>query len=236
MTSDDAKRAVGQAAAAMVQDGMCLGLGTGSTTAFAIEALGARVRGGLHLSGVATSFAAERLARQHGVPLVSLEDVTELDLAIDGADEVFVASSGEIHVIKGRGGAQTRERIVADQAGEFVVLVDASKRVERLGARMPVPVEVLPMAASVVERALRALGAETTLRMGVRKDGPVVTDQGFWIIDSVFAEIDDPKALARSIKTLPGVLDHGLFVAMADTVLVGEADGSVSRLAATRIG
>lgn len=230
MNQSESKRAVGQAAAALVQDGMCVGLGTGSTTAFAIEALGASVHErGMRITGVPTSFAAERLARQHGIPLTTLDDVVELDLALDGADEVFSATDGKIHVIKGRGAAHTRERIVAGQARVFIVLADASKRVARLGEKMPVPVEILPMAVGPVDRALRALGAVPELRMGKRKDGPVVTDQGFWILDAGFSDISDATGLAREVKQIPGVLDHGLFVGMAAEVLFGETDGSVTR-------
>lgn len=234
--SKDSKRVVGEAAAALVESGMRLGLGTGSTTAEALRALGERLRRErLHVVGVPTSFAAERLARQQGIPLTTLDDVDALDLAFDGADEVFEDAEGAIHVIKGRGGAHTREKVVAAQAEQFVVLVDPSKRVSRLGERMPIPVEVLPMAATPVERALRRLGAEPELRMGQRKDGPVVTDQGFWIFDARFETIEDPYELDRALHDLPGVLDHGLFLGMASGVLVGEEDGSVTRLKA-RVG
>ena len=231
--SERAKRAAGEAAAALVTDGMRLGLGTGSTTAFAIEAVGRRVREeGLRIVGVPTSFAAERLARQHGVPLATLDDLAldrlapedaALDLAMDGADEVDPAFA----LIKGRGAAHTREKVVASLAARFVVLIDPSKEVDRLGTTMPVPVEMLPMAEAAVARALRGLGAEPVLRMGQKKDGPVVTDQGFWILDARFDGINDPAALGAAIHAIPGVLDHGLFVGLATDVFVGEPDGSV---------
>jgi len=229
----DPKRAAGEAAAALVESGMRIGLGTGSTTAESLRALAARIREeGLRVEGVPTSFAAERLARALGIPLATLDDTLRLDLALDGADEVFAAPGGTIHLIKGRGAAHTREKVVAAQADRFVVLADASKRVSRLGEKMPVPVEVLPMAAAPVERALRDLGGEPVLREGSGKDGPVVTDQGFWILDVRFAEIPDAPALDRALLALPGVLDHGLFLGMASEVLIGEEDGSVTRLAA----
>ena len=235
MTDQDAaKQAAGDAAAALVTDGMRLGLGTGSTTAFAIEALGRRVRDeGLRVAGVPTSFAAERLAREHGVPLLTLDDlgldalapgVPALDLALDGADEV----DPDLNLVKGRGGAHVREKVVASLAARFVVLADASKRVARLGTTMPVPVEVLPMAAAAVARSLRGLGAEATLREGSGKDGPVVTDQGLWILDARFPDgIADAHALSVAIDTLPGVLGHGLFLGLATDVLVGHTDGRV---------
>ena len=234
-----AKRAAGTAAADLVEGGMRLGLGTGSTTAFAIEALGRRVReDGLRVAGVPTSFAAERLARQHGVPLLTVDDLgldrlppgaAALDLALDGADEV----DPSLNLIKGRGAAHVREKVVASLAARFVVLADASKRVARLGTTMPVPVEVLPMAAEAVARSLRRLGSEPVLRMGLAKDGPVVTDQGLWIWDARFeGGIDDAAALGAAIDGLPGVLGHGLFVGLATEALVGRDDGTVERIGA----
>jgi ribose 5-phosphate isomerase A len=217
---ENAKRMAGRHAADLVRDNTVVGLGTGSTTAFAIEAIGSRIREeGLSVQGVATSFQAELLARKHGVPLTSLFEAGRLAMAIDGADEV----DADLNLVKGRGGAHTREKIVAAQADQFVVLVDDSKLVGFLGERMPVPVEVLPMAAPVVQRSLEKMGAKVTLREGGGKDGPVVTDQGLWILDARFTRIEDPGMLATSIKLLPGVLDHGLFIGMADVVIVGRA-------------
>ena len=211
----------------MAENGQRVGLGTGSTTAYAIAALGRRMREeGLEIIGTPTSSAAERLAREHGIPLCSLDEVDYLNVAFDGADEVTPA----LDLIKGRGGAHTREKVVASLADRFVVLVDSSKLVSTLGTRMPVPVEVLPMAATPVMRALGELGARPVLRMGVRKDGPVVSDQGFWIIDAHFDGIDDPGALSREILFIPGVLDHGLFIGMATQVLVGGHGGQVRQL------
>ena len=224
----EAKKAAGEAAAQLAESGMRLGLGTGSTTAFAIEALGRRIReDGLRVVGTPTSFAAERLARQHGVPLRTLDELEALDLAFDGADE----ADPDLNLIKGRGAAHTREKVVAALAAEFVVLVDPSKLVERLGSQKPVPVEVLPMAEAPVRRALERLGARPVLRMGQAKDGPVVTDQGFWILDAHFADgIDDPAALDRALLALPGVLDHGLFLGLATRLLIGEPNGTVRTL------
>lgn len=219
-----AKQAVAERVAAMVADGMCLGLGTGSTAALAIAALGRRIEAeSLRLVGVATSFAAERLARQHHIPLTTLDEVPRLDLALDGADEV----DPSLDLIKGRGAAHTREKIVAAQADRFVVLVDDSKMVDQLGTRMPVPVEVVPMAVGPVMRVLEGWGAEPVLRMGRSKDGPIVSDQGLWILDAFFDGIDDPDALNRALLDLPGVLDHGLFLGMATDVLVGERETGV---------
>lgn len=222
-----AKQIVGRAAADLVENGMRLGLGTGSTTAFALEAIGQRIAAdGLQVVGVPTSFAAERLARQHGIPLTTLDAVDALDLALDGADEV-AERDGAFLLIKGRGGAHAREKVVAAAAERFVVLIDPSKEVEQLGSTMPVPVEVLPFAAAPVARALRALGGEPTLRMAQKKDGPVVSDQGFWIFDTRFDAIASPADLDAALHAIPGVLDHGLFLGLATDVLVGEPDGTV---------
>lgn len=223
-----AKEAVGIHAARLVENGMRVGLGTGSTTAFAIKELGRRVRDeGLRINGVPTSFAAERLARKLNIPLVTLDEVERLDIALDGADEV----DPQLDLIKGRGAAHTREKIVAALATEFVALVDASKLVDRLGSLKPVPVEVLPMAVTPVIRALEALGShDARIRMGTNKDGPVVTDQGFWVIDAFFSGIERPAALNDAIHAIPGVLDHGLFIDMTQRVLVAENDGTVRTL------
>ncbi len=217
-----AKQAVASHVVNLIEDGMRLGLGTGSTAALAIAALGRRIaEEGLHVVGVPTSFAAERLARQHGIPTTTFDTVDRLDLAFDGADEVDPA----LALIKGRGAAHTREKIVAAQADRFVVLVDDSKLVDQLGTRMPLPVEVLPMACTPVMRTLEALGARPELRMGQAKDGPVVSDQGFWIIDAHFANgIADAVTLNRTLLDLPGVLDHGLFLSLATDVLIGYRD------------
>ncbi|WP_448533360.1 ribose-5-phosphate isomerase RpiA [Parathermosynechococcus lividus] len=214
------KQAVAKAAADRVQSGMVVGLGTGSTTAFVIEFLGDRLRNGelSDIRGVPTSFQASVLAKQYGIPLVTLDDVTKIDVAIDGADEVDPAKN----LIKGGGAAHTREKIVDSLADQFLVVVDSSKFVERLGSTFPVPVEVLPLALSPVSRALTALGGKPELRMGVKKDGPVITDQGNLVLDVTFTEIADAAALEKTINNIPGVLENGLFVNVADVVLVGE--------------
>ncbi len=222
------KRAVGEAAAQLVTTGMKVGLGTGSTAACLIKALGRRVREeDLRIIGTPTSFAAERLAREEGISLVPLDDIERLDIAFDGADEIDPA----LNLIKGRGGAHTREKVVEALADLFVVIADASKLVDRLGTSAPVPVEVLPMALGPVMRRLEALGARPELRMAKSKDGPVVSDQGFWIVDAHFeGGIDDLEGLNEALLFTPGVLDHGLFLGMAKRGLIGEDDGSVRQI------
>ena len=224
---DAAKDAVGRAAASMVESDMLVGLGTGSTAAAALRALGRRVREeGLKIAGVPTSFASERLARECGIPLVSVDEVDRLDIAMDGADEI----DPMLNLIKGRGGAHAREKVIAAMADQFIALGDPSKLVDRLGSKAPVPIEVMPMAVRSVMRSLEQLGAVPVLRTGLRKDGPVVTDQGLWLIDARFGPIPDPEALNRTLHALPGVLDHGLFLGIATLALVGAPDGSVRRL------
>lgn len=230
--SDAAKQRVGERVAAWVVDGMVVGLGTGSTAVRAIEAVGRRVaEESLRIVGVPTSFFAERAARGLGIPLANLDEVERVDLAFDGADEVSPA----LDLIKGRGAAHSREKVVAAASDRFVVLVDESKLVDRLGTRFPVPVEVMPMAVTPVMRAMERLGGRPSLRIGERKDGPVVSDQGFWIVDVSFDGIDDPAAMDRAIRSVPGVLDHGLFIGLATDVLVGRADGSVEHRTRGRV-
>ncbi len=226
-TQDDAKRLVGEQVVEWIEDGMIVGLGTGSTAAKAIEALGRKiVTEQIRIRGVATSFAAERLAHALGIPVVRLDDVDTIDLAFDGADEV----DPDLNLIKGRGAAQTREKIVATQSERFIVLVDESKLVSRLGTRMPLPIEIVPMSLRPVMHRVEKLGGKPTLRMGQRKDGPVVSDQGLWIIDAEFDGIQDASGLDRDLLMTPGILDHGLFLDLTTDVLVGQSDGSVKHL------
>lgn len=213
------KQQVGKAAADLVQSGNIVGLGTGSTAAFMIQFLGERLAAGTltDIKGIPTSFQASVLARQYNIPLVTLDEVDRIDIAIDGADEVDPAKN----LIKGGGAAHTREKIVDGLAESFVVVVDSSKLVESLGT-FPLPVEVLPMAMTPVMRALESLGGTPEIRMGVKKDGPVITDQGNMILDVNFGTISNPAELEKTINNLPGVLDNGLFVNLTDKVLIGE--------------
>lgn len=214
------KKQVGYAAADRVKSGMIVGLGTGSTTAFAIQAIGERLQSGdlKDVKGIPTSFQAIVLARKYGIPLVGLDEVDHIDIAIDGADEV----DPNKNLIKGGGAAHTQEKIVDSLAEQFIVVVDGSKLVDRLGSTFLLPVEVLPMAVAPVSRAIEALGGKPELRMGVRKAGPVVTDQGNLVIDVKFDNIPDPVELEKTLNNIPGVLENGLFVNVANLVLVGE--------------
>jgi ribose 5-phosphate isomerase A len=218
---DRMKQAVAEAAVEQIRDGMVLGLGSGSTAALMIQALGAKLRrGDLHgIVGVTTSFQGEVLAAELGIPLKSLNAIDRIDLAIDGADEV----DPSFQLIKGGGACHVQEKLVARRADRFVVVVDSTKLVDTLNLGFLLPVEVLPGAWRQVQGQLKEMGADAQLRMAVRKAGPVVTDQGNLVLDAKFAGgITNPSALEKEINNLPGVLENGLFVDITDQVLVGE--------------
>lgn len=221
------KQEVGRAAASRVQSGSIVGLGTGSTTAFAIQFLGERLKSGelKDIKGIPTSFQASVLAKQYGIPLTTLDEIDTIHIAIDGADEV----DPHKNLIKGGGAAHTREKIVDSLAEQFIVVVDSSKLVDRLGSTFPLPLEVLPLAISPVTQAVEKLGGVPELRMAIKKDGPVITDQGNMIIDVKFEGIDNPAEMEKILNNIPGVLDNGLFVNVADIILIGEVkDGQPS--------
>lgn len=214
------KQEVGKAAADRVKSDSIVGLGTGSTTAYAIEYIGDRLSKGeiKNIVGVPTSFQAEVLAKKYHIPLTTLDAIDRIDVAIDGADEV----DPNKNLIKGGGAAHTREKVVDSLADLFIVVVDSGKLVDRLGSTFLLPVEVIPMAVTPAMRAIEKLGGKPELRMGVKKAGPVVTDQGNLVIDVKFDRIDDPATLEKTINNIPGVLENGLFVGVADIILVGE--------------
>jgi len=218
-----AKRAAAVAAANLVTSGMTIGLGSGSTFLFALERLGERIRAeGLAVRGVPTSSGTEAAARKFGVPVVSLDDVDVLDLAIDGADEIDRSK----HMIKGGGAALLREKIVAAAAREMIVIVDEAKIVNVLGERFLLPVEVLPFGWKQTARKVAATGCTTEPRR--TKDGAMlVTDNGNHILDCRYAGIVDPAGLHTALAEIPGVVESGLFIAMAGRVFVGNASGGV---------
>ena len=214
--SAEAMERVAAQALAMVTDGMRLGLGTGRAAEAFIRGLGRRVSEGMRVRCVTTSVRSEELASSLGIPLTTIDELPELDLAVDGADEFTEG----LELTKGLGGALLRERVVAASAARFVVLVTPEKRVERLGTRAPIPVEVVPFATSPVERALRKLGAQPVVRRTA--EGAVyLTDNGNVVIDARVEPLDDPRATHAAIRAVPGVVDTGLFLGMADVVLVG---------------
>lgn len=219
--TDSYKQAAGSAGAGLIEDGMVIGLGTGTTAAFLVRALAERLRGGLRIVGaVPTSQATAQLAASLGIPLVSLERYPELDLAIDGADEI----DPQLNLIKGGGGALLREKIVATAARRFVVIGDSSKLVPRLGTRFALPVEIVPFALGPVRHRLEALGARALLRM--RANEPFLTDNQNYILDCQFpGGIADPQALQARIRAIVGVVEHGLFLGLTRQALVAGTDG-----------
>lgn len=217
---NDPKVISGRRAAQFVEDGMVVGLGTGSTVHHTLVALGKRVADGLAIRGVPTSLDTERKAREMRIPLVTLGDVAALDLTIDGADEI----DPRFDMIKGGGGALLREKVVASITRRVVIVVGAAKRVPRLGTGFALPVEVVPFAQATVARALERLGARPKLR---ERDGrPFTTDNGNVILDCAFTNgIDDAAALERAIAAIPGAVESGLFVQLAHVLVVGHDDG-----------
>jgi len=222
--SDDLKRRAAEAALAYVDDGMRLGLGTGSTATHFVALLGRRVAEGLDVACVATSEATARFARKAGIALTTLDDTPELDLTVDGADEIGPA----LALIKGGGGALLREKMVAYASDRMIVIADAGKRVVVLGA-FPVPIEVvgfgLTATALAVERAAIELGLSVALDLRERDGKPFATDGGHRILDASFGRIPDPEALAKRLAEIPGVVEHGLFLGFADLALVATRDG-----------
>jgi ribose 5-phosphate isomerase A len=220
MTQDEAKRLVAKRAVEFVRDGMAVGLGTGTTATMFIRELATRVQQGLKIRCVASSDASHDLGRSLGMDVTTLDELPELDLYVDGADEV----GPELALIKGGGGALLREKIVASAAKEFLVVVDSTKLVERLG-KFPLPVEVVKMALPVVEPRLAALGLNPHQRKAKTGDGPYLTDEKNYILDCECGAIEDPEVVAAEIRGIVGVVEHGLFLGMASLALVAGEDG-----------
>ena len=219
---EEARKRVALEAVKHVQDGFIVGLGSGSTAAYVIQEIGEKIRlEGLRISGVPTSHQAMMLAVHCGVPLTTLNEHPQLDLAIDGADQI----DRDLNLIKGGGGALTREKIVASAANLFVIVADETKSVEKLGTNHAIPIEVLPFALPTVMAKLRELKGKPVLREGGGKVGPSVTDNGNFVVDVDFGPVDDVKELDLQLKLIPGVIETGLFVGMADVVYLGKPDG-----------
>jgi ribose 5-phosphate isomerase A len=225
---DSAKQAAAEAAAGLVRDGMVLGLGSGTTAMFLLEALARRMRGeGLRVVGVPTSHRTAAEAVRLGIPLSDLAAGTHIDLAIDGADEVEL---GTLSLIKGLGGALLREKIVASAAKRFVIIADGRKRVQQLGQIAPVPVEVVSYGHEVTARRLFELGGKPALRRDAT-GAPFITDGGNILYDCAgFAPIDDAEGLAEELDAMVGVIEHGLFIGMATEAYIGDASGAVQIL------
>src|SRR5579864_2905484 len=217
MANDAEKEVAARASLKYVREGQVVGLGTGSTATIAIRLLGELVRGGLKIRGIPTSIASRDLAMQLGIPLTTFEEVQQIDVTIDGADEF----DPELNLIKGGGGAMLREKVVASATKQQVIVTDSSKQVQVLG-KFPLPVDVIGFAEPLVVKEISDLGA----RVVQRKDSAgksYLTDEGHHILDCHFGEIPDPPALARRLSDMPGIVEHGLFVGMASVVLMAKA-------------
>jgi len=217
------KKLVAKEALRYIDDDMIIGLGTGSTTAYFIQMLGKKLMTEEleEVYGIPTSHQSRLLALESGIPVVTLDEVDAIDIAVDGADEV----DPHLNLIKGRGAALTMEKIIEYRAGTFIVLVGESKLVEYLGQKMPVPIEVIPAAWRAIKEELEVFNATADLRMGVKKDGPVITDNGNFILDAKFIKIEDPLDMEIELNNIPGVVENGIFADIADIVLVGTKEG-----------
>ncbi|KYH39414.1 MAG: ribose 5-phosphate isomerase A [Candidatus Bathyarchaeota archaeon B23] len=227
---EEAKRRAAEEAVQHVEDGSIVGLGSGSTAAYAIRLLGERLRRGelKTLLGVPTSLQAATEAVEAGIPLTTLEEHPAVDVAIDGADQL----DGRLNLIKGGGGALLREKIVASCSKLYVIVADERKLARRLGEGCPIPLEVHPMAVKPLLLRLREMGAKASVRMGGGKVGPVVTENGNLIVDAHFGPLEDPEGLEGRLRGIPGILETGLFLGYADVAYIGTKAG-VRRLEAS---
>ena len=221
-TLDALKRGAAREAVQLVEDRMVVGLGSGSTSELFLEALAERVAAGLRITGVPTSIRVGELARLRGIPVANLEDVQRIDLAVDGADEIQPRA---LDLIKGRGGALLREKLVATAASRLCIIADSSKLVTRLGEWFAVPVAVVTYGWRQTADRIRALGGEPVLRMAGA--APLITDDGLYILDCQFGPIDDPAGLAAGLKGTLGVVEHGIFLGLAERAIVAGHDGIV---------
>jgi ribose 5-phosphate isomerase A len=226
MTIEERLSLLAVQAANLVEDGMRIGLGSGSTFEAVVKAIGNRVNRGLRVSAVATSTRTADLATACGIPLVDLNDVERLDIGIDGADEI----DPELNLVKGRGGALLREKVVARSCDRFVVVSSSEKLVDRLGVRMPLPVEIVPFGWRHTARRIEALGCTPALRQRADGTGPFVTDEGNLIVDCATGPIFEPASFDLALKAITGVVDHGIFLAIADQALIVDPMGSITAM------
>jgi ribose 5-phosphate isomerase A len=214
------KKLAGEKAIDHIQDGMIVGLGTGSTIQYTLKKLAEEIKKGLKIQGIPTSMHTKKIAEDLGIPLTKLDEITVIDVTIDGADEV----DSNLNLIKGGGGALTREKIVAYQSKKEIIVVDESKVVKGLGADFALPVEVVKYGWRFTKKSLETLGCEA-VRREVMKDEPFITDNSNYILDCDFGKIDNPEALEKEINAIPGVVENGLFIGLVDEVIVGSKQG-----------
>ncbi|CEG26298.1 ribose 5-phosphate isomerase A [Bacillus sp. B-jedd] len=214
------KKLVGEKAAEYIEDGMVVGLGTGSTVYYTITKLAQLVKKGLSIRGIPTSVQTEEMAKKLGIPLATFKEIDEIDIAIDGADEY----DPRFNLIKGGGGALLREKIIANAAKKFIVVATPDKRVEKLG-QFPLPVEVVPFGAEITKKQLLVFGCEPQLRQ--YQGGSFKTDNGNFILDCRFGEISRPQSLAEKLNRIPGVVEHGLFIDRTDILITLDQTGSI---------
>lgn len=219
------KEAAALAAVELLQDGMLVGLGSGSTAELVLAAIGRRVKDGLKITGIATSEKSAKFATEMNIPLATLEDFPKLDIALDGADEI---ESGSLHLIKGGGGNLLREKLIAIVSRRLIIVADERKLSARLASRVPVPIDVVPFGWKTTAKRLEREGAQPILRMDTRGN-PFVTDGGAYVLDCAFEAIHSPLELQESLNSVVGVIEHGLFLGMASEVIIGGIDG-VKRL------
>ena len=218
----DMKRIAAEKAVERIEDGMVIGLGTGSTVEYAIKKLGEMVKEGLKIEGIPTSLKTKRIAKDHGIYLIDIEENTEIDLTIDGADEV----DSFLNLIKGGGGALTREKIIAYHSKKEIIVVDETKIVKKLGVGVPLPVEVTKYGWKATKKTLEEIGCTSVLRTIM--DEVYITDNSNYILDCEFGKINEPDILEKEINSIPGVIENGLFVGLVDEVIVGSKQGIIT--------
>ena len=222
--NEKSKKAVGEYAVRFIQQDMVVGIGTGSTVYWFIEALGRKVKEGLHIKAVPTSTRSKEQAAQSGIPLLVLNDVSSIDITIDGADEI----DHELNVIKGGGGALLQEKMVAAASGKLIIIADYSKYVTQLGA-VPLPVEVVPYGWKQVQRKIQHYYS-TEVRLRMQENKPYITDHGHYILDCHFGSIPDASSLSKELHNIPGVVEHGLFIHMVYAAVIGKEDGGIQTI------
>jgi ribose 5-phosphate isomerase A len=219
---ENMKKLAGEKAVEYVEDGMIVGLGTGSTVEYSLKKLGELVKGGLKIKGIPSSLRTKKSANEYGIPLVDLDEYTDIDVTIDGADEV----DSFLNLIKGGGGALTREKIIAFHSKKEIIVVDETKIVKRLGIDNPIPVEVTKYGWGATKKTLEDLGCTTELRTITGE--AYITDNSNYIIDCDFGKIDEPELLEKEINSIPGVVENGLFIDLVDEVIVGSKQGIIT--------